>query len=86
MSEKRPEDIGLDNIPEAVLEEKPERVSIVWLIPLVTLLIGAWLGYKAWSEMGPTVNVTFKSAEGLIAGKPRSSIKTSKLEQWMESS
>ena len=71
MSEKSIEGVELDNIPEAVLEEKPKRVSIVWLIPLVALLIGVWLGYKAWSETGPTIQVTFKSAEGLVAGKTK---------------
>jgi paraquat-inducible protein B len=65
------EDIALDNLPEAVPEEKPGRISIVWLIPLVALLTGIWLGYKAWSEMGPTIKISFKSAEGLIAGKTK---------------
>ncbi len=71
MSERRLEDIELDKLPEAVPEEKPGRISIVWLIPLVALLIGVWLGYKAWSEMGPTIKITFKSAEGLVAGKTK---------------
>ncbi len=71
MSEKHLEGIELDNLPEAVLEEKPKRISIVWLIPLVALLIGVWLGYKAWSEMGPTIEITFKSAQGLVAGKTK---------------
>lgn len=71
MSEKRLEDIELDNLPEAIPEEKSGRISVVWLIPLVALLIGFWLGYKAWSEMGPTIKITFKSAEGLVAGKTK---------------
>ncbi len=71
MNEKRLEGIELDNLPEAVPEEKPGRISIVWLIPLVALLIGVWLGYKAWSEMGSTIKITFKSAEGLVAGKTK---------------
>lgn len=71
MSEKRIEGIELDNLPEATPEEKPGRISIVWLIPLIALLIGTWLGYKAWSEMGPTIKITFKSAEGLVAGKTK---------------
>lgn len=71
MSRNHLEDIALDNLPEAVPEEKPGRISIVWLIPLVALLTGIWLGYKAWSEMGPTIKISFKSAEGLIAGKTK---------------
>lgn len=71
MSRDHLEDIALDNLPEAVPEEKPRRISIVWLIPLIALLTGIWLGYKAWSEMGPTIKISFKSAEGLIAGKTK---------------
>lgn len=71
MNKNHLEDIELDNLPEAVPEEKPGRISIVWLIPLITLLTGIWLGYKAWSEMGPTIKISFKSAEGLVAGKTK---------------
>jgi len=46
-------------------------VSIVWLVPLVAVLIGAWLVYKAVTEKGPTITITFKSAEGLEAGKTK---------------
>jgi paraquat-inducible protein B len=34
-------------------------------------LIGAWLGVKAIREQGPTITITFGSAEGLEAGKTR---------------
>jgi paraquat-inducible protein B len=71
MNRNHLEDIELDNLPEAVPEEKPGRISIVWLIPLIALLTGIWLGYKAWSEMGPTIKISFKSAEGLVAGKTK---------------
>ena len=45
--------------------------SIVWIVPLVAVLIGAWLVYKAVTEKGPTITITFKSAEGLEAGKTK---------------
>jgi paraquat-inducible protein B len=45
--------------------------SIVWIVPVVALLIGAWLVYKAVSEKGPTITITFKSAESLEAGKTK---------------
>jgi len=43
--------------------------SIVWVIPLVAALIGAWLAWKAISERGPVITLVFKSAEGLEPGK-----------------
>ena len=60
-------------IPEAATPEiKQHRsFSIVWIVPVVALLIGAWLAYKAISEKGPTITITFESAEGLEAGKTK---------------
>ena len=55
-------------IPEPeVLRGK--RFSIVWLIPLLAVLIGAWLVVKTVRETGPTITIVFKSAEGLVPGK-----------------
>jgi paraquat-inducible protein B len=45
--------------------------SLVWIVPIVALLIGAWLGIKAIREQGPTITITFAGAEGLEAGKTR---------------
>ncbi len=45
--------------------------SIVWLIPLVTALVGGWLIVKTLSEKGPVVTISFKTAEGLEIGKTR---------------
>ncbi len=44
------------------------RPQVVWIIPLVTLGIGAWLAFKAYRETGPTITLTFLSGEGLEAG------------------
>jgi paraquat-inducible protein B len=59
-----------DELPEAVVARQG-RVSIVWLIPVVALVIGGWLAYTAWSEQGPTIGIAFKSAAGLQAGKTK---------------
>jgi paraquat-inducible protein B len=48
-----------------------KQFSIVWVVPLVALLIGGWLAFKAISEKGPTITITFKTAEGLEAGKTK---------------
>jgi len=58
--------------PEAMIKTKKGfSFSIVWLVPVVAALIGGWLVYKAFSEKGPTVTITFKTAEGLEAGKTK---------------
>ena len=58
------------DVPEAVVHTK-RTFSIVWVIPLVAALIGAWLAYKAISEEGPTITITFETAEGIEAGKTK---------------
>ena len=45
--------------------------SPVWLIPVVAVVLGLFLAYRAWSEQGPQVEITFQTAEGLEAGKTK---------------
>ncbi|MCK5647603.1 MAG: MCE family protein, partial [Gammaproteobacteria bacterium] len=60
----------INNLPESNVKPR-SRFSIVWLVPIIAILIGAWLAYKAWSEMGPEISLTFKTADGLEAGKTK---------------
>ncbi|ETX03006.1 MAG: hypothetical protein ETSY1_01610 [Candidatus Entotheonella factor] len=57
-------------LPTAVVQTR-SRFSLVWLIPLVAAVIGAWIAYKTLSEQGPRITITFKTAEGLEAGKTK---------------
>jgi paraquat-inducible protein B len=45
------------------------RISAIWVIPIVALAIGAWLAWDTWSKQGPTITVTFDTAEGLQPGQ-----------------
>lgn len=56
--------------PEAIAVRR-SSVSLVWLIPLVALVIGAWLAFKTFSEQGPRIQIQFKTAAGLEAGKTK---------------
>jgi paraquat-inducible protein B len=59
-------------IQQAVVVPKRRwRISLVWLVPLVVALIGGWIGFNALRDRGPTISITFKTAEGLEAGKTR---------------
>ncbi|SDY17599.1 intermembrane transport protein PqiB [Nitrosomonas sp. Nm33] len=70
MNEQSLNEKQTSDLPVARVETR-SGISIVWLIPLVALLVGAWLAYKAWSETGPTITINFKTAEGLEAGKTK---------------
>ncbi|HHH40357.1 MAG TPA: MCE family protein, partial [Sedimenticola sp.] len=64
-------DDRFDDLPQAEVEEGKSRISIVWLVPLVALVIGGWLVYKTLSEEGPTIAVEFSTAEGITAQKTK---------------
>jgi paraquat-inducible protein B len=51
--------------------KKKSGPSLVWLIPLITAIIGGWLTFKVLSEKGPEITITFKTAEGIEAGKTK---------------
>lgn len=59
-----------DQAVEAQFQPK-RRFSIVWLVPLVALVIGGWLAIKAIRDKGPTITITFATADGLEAGKTK---------------
>ncbi|WP_137176997.1 intermembrane transport protein PqiB [Roseomonas sp. AR75] len=58
--------------PEATVRARvgrSRRVSPIWAIPLVTVLIAGYLVWHEFSKRGPLITVTFHSAEGLTAGQ-----------------
>ncbi len=57
--------------PPSATVSRTRRISIVWLIPLVAALIGGWLAYKAVTEQGPMVAISFKTAGGVKAGQTK---------------
>jgi paraquat-inducible protein B len=62
----------LRDLPEAVADTKKRgSLQLVWIVPIVAALIGAWLAVQAFIERGPTITIKFKTAEGLEAGKTR---------------
>jgi len=64
------EELEQNGVREAVLSEK-RGFSIVWLVPAVAAVIGAWLAYTAISGRGPLVHISFENASGLEAGKTK---------------
>lgn len=48
---------------------KTRRWNIVWVMPILALLIGAWLLYNHFSTSGPVITISFETAEGIHAGQ-----------------
>ena len=63
---------GPAELPAAVAVPRSGRtVQLVWLIPLIAALIGGWLAIRSVLDRGPVITITFKTAEGLEAGKTK---------------
>ena len=84
MSEETTRKEDVHELPEAVVTQRKHQISIVWVVPLVALVIGGWLVYKTLSEQGPIITISFKSAEGLEAGKTKIKYKNVELGQVAE--
>ncbi|MEO0442908.1 MAG: intermembrane transport protein PqiB [Pseudomonadota bacterium] len=56
------------NSEDAIITTK-RNVSKIWLLPMVTLLVGLWMVYNHWQSRGITVVIVFETAAGIEAGK-----------------
>ena len=62
----------LYDIPKAVPEARKRfSLQLVWLIPIVAAIIGGTLVVKTYLRKGPTITITFKTGDGLEAGKTK---------------
>jgi len=59
--------------PDEPLRRRPSRwlPSLVWLIPIVAAVAGLTFALDSWYGRGPTIEISFRSAEGIEAGKTK---------------
>jgi len=46
-----------------------QGISIVWFVPFIALIFGAWLGIKALSEQGTFITIEFDNGAGIVPKK-----------------
>jgi paraquat-inducible protein B len=56
--------------PQAEISER-RRISAIWLVPIVALLLGIWMVIYTLRSQGPEITIVFSSAEGIEAGKTK---------------
>jgi len=57
-------------LPEPkIVRKNRARLSLVWLVPIVALLVGLSLAVRSWMQVGPRIEIEFHTAEGLEQGK-----------------
>lgn len=68
-TDQKPE---FSDIPDAISESKRRfSIQLVWIIPIVAALIGLSLAVKSYMDRGETITITFKTGEGMEAGKTK---------------
>lgn len=56
-------------VPPRATTKRSRRLPIIWIIPIAAIAIGAWLAYDTYSKRGPTITISFDTAEGLQPGQ-----------------
>ena len=57
------------------------KISAIWIIPLIALLVGIWMLYQYQANVGPTIYIKMPHAEGIIAGKTEIKVRSVKIGQ-----
>ncbi|WP_458735008.1 intermembrane transport protein PqiB [Zobellella taiwanensis] len=55
--------------PQRAERRTQRSLSPIWIVPLVAVLIGAWMIYDNLSRLGPSITLIIDNAEGIEAGK-----------------
>lgn len=66
MSDLNQQQVG--DIPKALIKHSKDKFSLIWLLPIITLLIGVLLIGQAILARGTNVTISFKTAEGIAVG------------------
>ncbi|MBH0025843.1 intermembrane transport protein PqiB [Pseudoalteromonas sp. SWN29] len=60
---------------------KEPKISAIWIIPAIALLVGMWMLYQYQANKGPTIFIEMPQAEGIIAGKTEIKVRSVKIGQ-----
>lgn len=57
------------NETSSIRVDSSKRFSPIWIVPLVALIVGVWLGIRALAEQGPVIQIAFDNASGIAVEK-----------------
>ena len=59
-----------DDLPRAtVVPRRRQRISVVWIIPILAAVVAIGIAIQRILSEGPTITILFKAAQGVEAGK-----------------
>ncbi len=62
-------DVPRDDLPTPRVLRRRWLPSLIWVVPITAVVIGATLVVNAWRTAGPRVTISFQTAQGLEVGK-----------------
>lgn len=54
-----------NELPKAVIKQV-NKISSIWFIPLVALVIGSWMLIDTWRKQGDLITIEFATAHGIV--------------------
>lgn len=54
---------------ESAKIKSTRRISRIWIIPILVVIVGGWMVYTQWKNQGPLITIELKSASGIEANK-----------------
>jgi paraquat-inducible protein B len=70
MEPAEPAEAAARPLPEPVLARQNRlRLSLVWVVPIVAVIVGVALVVRSLLQAGPEVSIEFRSAEGIEPGR-----------------
>lgn len=61
----------IESLPVSEVHSHRRHFQLIWLVPLVAALLAGYLGWRAMSQRGPTITITWSSGDGLQAGQTK---------------
>jgi hypothetical protein len=66
-------------IPESrVVARKRTRISVVWVIPIIAAVVGAWVAISRIESEGPKIQIVSDRPKDLTRARPGSNTRASK--------
>ncbi|USE36973.1 intermembrane transport protein PqiB [Endozoicomonas sp. SCSIO W0465] len=59
----------MDKVKPTATVSQDRRFSPVWIIPIVSLIVAAWMIYQYMSQQGAEIHLTVQTAEGVVPDK-----------------
>jgi len=69
MTEPRADAEPSDALPKARIRRRRWSFPVIWLVPLAAAIVAGYLVYGRLQELGPTITIKFKEADGVKTGQ-----------------